>query len=154
MKGGYCFELSQNSEGKGGVGAGPWAGQFNFSTDVNNPLDTNYSYANALLGTFRDYTEIDAFSEVVGKRFIDEFYAQDTWKVNRRLTFDYGMRFLCICRGIEPACGSLRSRAIRSRESAAAVSAGGRQWRQRGVGSGDRANAAERLRGKLCSRHR
>ena len=53
-----------NSEGKGGVGAGPWAGQFNFSTDVNNPLDTNYSYANALLGTFRDYTEIDAFSEV------------------------------------------------------------------------------------------
>jgi len=94
LKGGYYFELSQNSEGKGGVGAGPWAGQFNFSTDVNNPLDTNYSYANALLGTFRDYTEIDAFSEVVGKRFIDEFYAQDTWKVSRRLTFDYGMRFL------------------------------------------------------------
>jgi hypothetical protein len=45
LKGGYYFELSQNSEGKGGVGAGPWAGQFNFSTDVNNPLDTNYSYA-------------------------------------------------------------------------------------------------------------
>jgi hypothetical protein len=94
LKTGYYFELSQNSEGKGGVGAGPWAGQFNFSTDVNNPLDTNYSYANALLGTFRDYTEIDAFSEVVGKRFIDEFYAQDTWKASRRLTLDYGMRFL------------------------------------------------------------
>ena len=94
LKAGYYFELSQNSEGKGGVGAGPWAGQFNFSTDVNNPLDTNYSYANALLGTFRDYTEIDAFSEVIGKRYIDEFYAQDTWKLNRRLTFDYGVRFL------------------------------------------------------------
>ena len=94
LKTGYYFELSQNSEGKGGVGAGPWAGQFNFSTDVNNPLDTNYSYANALLGTFRDYTEIDAFSEVIGKRYIDEFYAQDTWKLNRRLTFDYGVRFL------------------------------------------------------------
>jgi hypothetical protein len=94
LKGGYYFELSQNSEGKGGVGAGPWAGQFNFSTDTNNPGDTNYSYANALLGTFRDYTEIDAFSEVVGKRYISEFYAQDTWKANHRLTFDYGMRFL------------------------------------------------------------
>jgi hypothetical protein len=94
LKAGYYFELSQNSEGKGGVGAGPWAGQFNFSTDVNNPLDTNYSYANALLGTFRDYTEIDAFSEVIGKRYIDEFYGQDTWKLNRRLTFDYGVRFL------------------------------------------------------------
>jgi len=94
LKGGYYFELSQNSEGKGGVGAGPWAGQFNFSTDVNNPVDTNYSYANALLGTFRDYTEIDAFSEVIGKRFINEFYAQDTWKASRRLTVDYGVRFL------------------------------------------------------------
>ena len=94
LKAGYYFELSQNSEGKGGVGAGPWAGQFNFSTDVNNPLDTNYSYANALLGTFRDYTEIDAFSEVIGKRYIDEFYGQDTWKLNRRFTLDYGVRFL------------------------------------------------------------
>ena len=94
LKGGYYFELSQNSEGKGGVGAGPWAGQFNFSTDTNNPVDTNYSYANALLGTFRDYTEIDAFSEVIGKRFINEFYAQDTWKASRRLTVDYGVRFL------------------------------------------------------------
>jgi hypothetical protein len=94
FKGGYYFELSQNSEGNGGVGAGPWAGQFNFSTDTNNPVDANYSYANALLGTFRDYTEIDAFSEVIGKRYISEFYAQDTWKATRRLTFDYGVRFL------------------------------------------------------------
>jgi hypothetical protein len=94
LKGGYYFELSQNSEGKGGVGAGPWAGQFNFQVDTANPLDANYAYANALLGTFRDYTEIDAFSEVIGKRFINEFYAQDTWKASRRLTVDVGMRFL------------------------------------------------------------
>ena len=94
FKGGYYFELSQNSEGSGGVGAGPWAGQFTFSTDTNNPFDTNYSYANALLGTFQNYTEIDAFSEVKGKRYISEFYLQDTWKATRRLTLDYGLRFL------------------------------------------------------------
>ena len=94
LKAGYYFELSQNSEGKGGVGAGPWAGQFNFQVDTANPLETNYAYANALLGVFRDYTEIDAFSEVIGKRYIDEFFAQDTWKLNRRVTFDYGVRFL------------------------------------------------------------
>jgi hypothetical protein len=94
LKGGYYFELSQNSEGSGGVGAGPWAGQFNFSTDTNNPVDTNHSYANALIGSFRDYTEIDAFSEVKGKRYISEFYLQDTWKATQRLTLDYGVRFL------------------------------------------------------------
>ena len=94
MKAGYYFELSQNSEGNGGVGAGPWAGQFTFNTDTNNPFDTNYSYANALIGSFQNYTEIDAFSEVKGKRYISEFYVQDTWKATRRLTLDYGMRFL------------------------------------------------------------
>ena len=94
VKGGYYFELSQNSEGNGGVGAGPWAGEFKFNTDTNNPFDTNYSYANALLGTFREYREIDAFSEVVGQRYISEFYLQDTWKASRRLTLDYGLRFL------------------------------------------------------------
>ena len=53
MKAGFYFEQSRNSEGNGGVGAGPWAGQFNFNTDTNNPFDTNYSYANALLGSFQ-----------------------------------------------------------------------------------------------------
>ena len=86
FKSGFYFEQSRNSEGSGGVGAGPWAGQFTFNTDTNNPFDTNYSYANALLGTFQDYTEIDAFSEVKGKRYISEFYLQDTWKASRRLT--------------------------------------------------------------------
>jgi hypothetical protein len=94
FKGGYYFELSQNSEGSGGVGAGPWAGQFTFNTDTNNPWDTNYSFANALIGSFQNYTEIDAFSEVKGKRYISEFYLQDTWKATRRLTLDYGLRFL------------------------------------------------------------
>ena len=94
LKGGFYLEQSRNSEGNGGVGAGPWAGQFNFSVDANNPVDTNNTYANALLGTFRDYTEIDAFSEVKGKRLLSEFYLQDTWRATQRLTLDYGVRFL------------------------------------------------------------
>jgi hypothetical protein len=94
VKGGLYFEQSRNSEGKGGVGAGPWAGQFAFNTDTNNPFDTNYSFANALLGSFANYTEIDAFADVRGRRNIAELYVQDTWKASRRLTIDYGMRFL------------------------------------------------------------
>ena len=93
-KAGFYLEQSRNSEGNGGVGAGPWAGQFNFSVDTSNPVDTNHTYANALIGSFRDYTEIDAFSEVKGKRLLSEFYVQDTWRATQRLTLDYGVRFL------------------------------------------------------------
>jgi carboxypeptidase family protein/TonB-dependent receptor-like protein len=94
LKTGLYVERLNNTEGKGGVGAGPWAGQFNFSVDTNNPNETNYSYANALLGVYRDYTEIDAYPEVQARRLLSEWYAQDTWKAHQRVTVDYGLRFL------------------------------------------------------------
>ena len=86
FKGGIYLERLDNTEGQGSVGAGPWAGQFNFSTDTANPLDTRHSFANALLGVFRDYTEVDALPEVQAKRYLAEWYVQDTWKAGRRLT--------------------------------------------------------------------
>jgi hypothetical protein len=94
LKAGIYLEQSRNSEGNGGVGAGPWAGEFTFDTDTNNPFNTNHSFANALIGAFREYREIDAFSEVKGQRLISEFYVQDTWRATRRLTLDFGVRFL------------------------------------------------------------
>lgn len=94
VKGGLYFEHLNNSEGKGGVGGGPWAGQFNFSNDTNNPFNANYGYANALLGVFRDYTEIDNYPEVQARRALAEWYVQDTWRAHQRVTLDYGMRFL------------------------------------------------------------
>jgi hypothetical protein len=94
FKAGTYIERLRNTEGRGGVGAGPWAGQFSFNVDRNNPFDTGYSFANALIGSFRDYTEIDAFAEVQSRRSLAEWYAQDTWKPSARWTVDYGMRFL------------------------------------------------------------
>jgi hypothetical protein len=94
LKGGLYYERSLNSEGKGGVGGGAWAGQYNFAVDSANTLDTNFAYANALLGHFTSYTETDGFADVKGSRPTVEFYGQDTWKVTRNLTVDYGMRFL------------------------------------------------------------
>lgn len=94
LKGGFYFERSLNSEGKGGVGGGAWAGDYNFSVDSANTLDTNFPYANALLGNFTSYTETDGFADVKGSRPAVEFYGQDTWKVGRNLTVDYGMRFM------------------------------------------------------------
>jgi len=94
FKTGMYYERSFNSEGKGGVGGGAWAGDYNFSVDSANGLDSNYGYANALLGNFTTYTETDGFADVKGVRPTVEFYGQDTWKVTRSLTVDYGMRFL------------------------------------------------------------
>ncbi len=50
--GGY-LEFMQNHESRGGN----WAGQFTFNRNTANPLDSNYTYANALLGVFSEYTE-------------------------------------------------------------------------------------------------
>ena len=93
FKTGMYYEDSRNSEGKGGVGGGSWSGDFNFGVDTNNPLDTNFAYANALLGNFTTYTETDGYADVRGRRPMAEAYVQDTWKVNRTLTVDYGVRF-------------------------------------------------------------
>ena len=86
-----------------------------------------------------NYTEIDAFSEVIGKRYISEFYVQDTWKATRRLTFDYGVRFLWYTPwySTQPAAVFVPER-YDPAQGAAALSAGAHQQRQRRVRSGHR----------------
>jgi hypothetical protein len=68
-------------------------GQVSFTNDSSNPFDTGYSYANAATGVFNTYTQANKFSipNYVYKNF--EWYVQDNWKPNARLTLDYGVRF-------------------------------------------------------------
>jgi hypothetical protein len=68
-------------------------GSFDFSRDVNNPFDTNYAYSTAILGYFRTYTESTTRPGPDMRYTILEFYLQDSWRVNRKLTLDYGLRF-------------------------------------------------------------
>jgi len=69
------------------------AGTYYFGSDRANPLDTNYPYANAMVGSIFAYGD-DSTKLVNHARYTQiEWYLQDTWKVSRRLTLDYGARF-------------------------------------------------------------
>ncbi len=91
LKFGAYFERLRNGEAPGGQ----WSGVFNFGTSSSFTTSlgsTGYAYANALLGNFNSYSESSArpFTNLELKLF--QWYAQDEWRVNRRLTLNYGLR--------------------------------------------------------------
>jgi hypothetical protein len=89
FKFGVYFERTQKIEDQE---QGNYLGAYDFSTDSNNPLDTGNTFANAALGNFDSYSETSA-RLIQRIWFTDlEFYAQDNWRVNKRLTLDIGMR--------------------------------------------------------------
>jgi len=68
-------------------------GNFSYARDANNPNDSNYAYSNAMLGNFDTMTEVTALVNYKPRTNTLEWYAQDQWKLNNKLTLDYGMRF-------------------------------------------------------------
>ena len=76
-----------------GAHANCFDGCFDFTHDVNNPLDTGWDFANALLGNFRDYSESSSRKFYRMRNDVVEWFGQDTWKVNGKLTLTLGARF-------------------------------------------------------------
>jgi hypothetical protein len=69
------------------------SGSYYFGSDTANANDTGYGFSNLLLGTVQAYGEDNT-------RFLNharynqfEWYAQDSWKISRRVTLDLGVRF-------------------------------------------------------------
>jgi Carboxypeptidase regulatory-like domain len=89
FKAGFYLEHARNEEGK----TGTFSGNFEFNVDATNPFDTRHPYANALIGSYRSYTESSARPGGDGTANVLEWFAQDTWKATRKLTLDYGSRF-------------------------------------------------------------
>jgi Carboxypeptidase regulatory-like domain/TonB-dependent Receptor Plug Domain len=74
----------------------PFNGSYDFQTNANNPLNTNYAYANAALGVFNSYTEATGRGWMNMRDWDVEWFVQDNWKATRRLTIDYGVRLYWI----------------------------------------------------------
>jgi hypothetical protein len=74
--------------------ASTFNGTYNFNANASNPFDSNFGYANALLGSLNSYTESTAHPFAEGRFNQTEFFAQDNWRVNRRVTLDYGLRMV------------------------------------------------------------
>ncbi|MDQ1471000.1 MAG: hypothetical protein QOJ99_2480 [Bryobacterales bacterium] len=66
-------------------------GAVTFSTSAKNT--TKNVIADVLLGNFQNYTESIADADYWGRFNQMDFYFQDSWKVNRRLTVEMGIRY-------------------------------------------------------------
>jgi hypothetical protein len=91
-KAGVYVERIRNGEAPGGN----WSGTFNFSGNDSNFTatqgNTTHPYANALIGSFRSYSEASSRPHTDLERVLVQWYAQDQWKAHRRLTLTYGAR--------------------------------------------------------------
>ncbi len=89
FKVGFVFERTGKWQ-QGGTGS--YLGAYNFASTSAMPQDTGNGYANAFVGNFQNYQE---GWRVMGDFWLTgvEAYVQDNWRVSKRLTLDYGVRF-------------------------------------------------------------
>ena len=94
FKGGFYNNHSFKAQnvGAGGIANLSFQGYVNFGNDTNNALDSGFGYSNAALGVYSQYLQASKFVEGSMLYNNTEGYIQDNWKVNSRLTLDYGLR--------------------------------------------------------------
>ena len=67
-------------------------GNYDFGDNPNNPYDTGFGMANAAIGVYSSFSQANSYINGQYRYWNIEGFVQDTWKVNRRLTLDYGLR--------------------------------------------------------------
>jgi hypothetical protein len=71
-------------------------GIINFNRDANNPGDSNWAFSNALLGNYQTLQQSNVVLNGQYRSWNVEWYLQDNWRVSKRLTLEYGIRFYWI----------------------------------------------------------
>jgi hypothetical protein len=61
-----------------------------------NPYDTGYGFSNMALGVFDNFEQNNRYYMGKYRYWNAEWYVQDTWKLTRTLTLDYGLRMAWI----------------------------------------------------------
>jgi carboxypeptidase family protein len=92
MKAGVFFERVARPAAR----ASSFNGTLSFNSDVNTPFDTNFGFANALLGVVNSYQESNGHPFAKGRFNEIEFFVQDNWRLRRNVTLDMGVRFVHI----------------------------------------------------------
>jgi hypothetical protein len=92
---GHALKSSNTQRGSNAFPGAPF-GMLSFAQDAvgTNPFDTSFGFANAAIGSFSSYLQSTSFVETKAVYNNTEGYVQDNWKVNSRLTLDYGVRLV------------------------------------------------------------
>ncbi len=67
-----------------------------FDNNTQNPGNTNWAFSNALLGNFDRLAQSDKALNGQYRYWNIEWFVQDNWRVNNKLTLDFGLRFYLI----------------------------------------------------------
>jgi hypothetical protein len=67
-------------------------GNYNFGDNPSNPYDTGFGFSNALLGVFNTFSQASNYAAGLYRYWNEEQFVQDTWKIRRNVTLDYGLR--------------------------------------------------------------
>ena len=99
FKFGFAFERSgENDNDEINVSACPTCtnnqnGQFSFTDSRSGQPTSGVAAANAALGLFDTYSELGSRAYTIFRHDMYEWFAQDSWKVNPKLTINYGLRY-------------------------------------------------------------
>jgi len=95
VKAGYYWNhaFKAQQEQLGATTAIRWQGDLDFGNNTANPLDTGFGFSNAAVGVYNQYSQRSFLVEGNYVYNSHDFYIQDNWRVNNRLTLDYGVRF-------------------------------------------------------------